>query len=318
MCGNCFWWLETWILVPADLGFWYYWSPTILVLSWGGLLLYLDTCFLRQKSQIWLVPAGDRFFCSAKPCSNRAHGRGEGESVWKTQWAAIREKNWGERIKEIKQVFNTSVSLRHRDCKLLVQIHPWFFPLHPSQWDLNEGQTMQTNSLNHLCLSLSRAVFFIAWVAPGHCDGAFWSTAVFLWGLGICQSCHLWRGLLAVMPKVVWVCKTAGTESKSWWVFVMEELLPQRDRTDGQCWVWLKCCWSLQLGERLERGMLSLEVPLWSLLAFVGSQQLKEEKGIFGCRHLGPSLAATSAGLSHLLVLTGTDKQEWTGDSPAQ
>lgn len=41
----------------------------------------------------------------------------------------------------------------------LVQIHPWFSPLHPSQ---QEGQTRQTNSLNHLCLSLRRAVFGVA------------------------------------------------------------------------------------------------------------------------------------------------------------
>lgn len=70
--------------------------------------IILGHCFLRQKCQIWLVPAGDRFCCSAKPCSNRVHGRGEGESVRKTQWAATRGKNWEERIKEIKQVFNTS------------------------------------------------------------------------------------------------------------------------------------------------------------------------------------------------------------------
>lgn len=65
-------------------------------------------CFLRQKSLIWLTPAGDRFFCSAKLCSNRAHGRGEGKSIGRAQWVAIGKKNWKVRIEEIKHVFNTS------------------------------------------------------------------------------------------------------------------------------------------------------------------------------------------------------------------
>lgn len=96
-------------------------------------------------------------------------------------------------------------------------------------------------------------------------------------------------------------------------VFVMEEPLPQRDRTGGQCWAWLKCCWSLHLGERLERGMLSLEVPLWSLLAFVGSQQLKGGKaflalGIWAQAWLPPQLAsATSEDLGHYKL---TNKNE--------
>lgn len=104
-----------------------------------------------------------------------------------------------------------------------------------------------------------------------------------------------------------WLCCQRSFESvklqgQKWNLvfFVMEEPLPQRDRTDGQCWAWLKCCWSLQLGERLERGMLSLEVPLWSLLAFVGSQQLKGEKaflalGIWAQAWLPPQLASAAS-----------------------
>lgn len=54
------------------------------------------------EKRVWLVPAGDGFFYSAKLSSNRAHGRGEGESVGRTQRVAVGKKIWEVRIKEIK------------------------------------------------------------------------------------------------------------------------------------------------------------------------------------------------------------------------
>lgn len=52
------------------------------------------------------------------------------------------------------------------------------------------------------------------------------------------------EGLLAEQQKLIyWIwSKTApGTETKPW-VFVVEELLPRRDRTAWQSWAWLKYC----------------------------------------------------------------------------
>lgn len=155
------------------------------------------------------------------------------------------------------------------------------------------------------------------WAAPCAWDGAFWSAAAAPWGLGICQSCHLWRGLLAVLPKVLWLCKTAGIENKPWgFILWWKSRVPKGTELVGS----VELGWGLQLGERLERGMLSLEVPLWSLLAFVGSQQLKGKRHFWlwasgpkpGCHLSWPQL------LLKVLVLTGADKQEWISDSPAQ
>lgn len=147
------------------------------------------------------------------------------------------------------------------------------------------------------------------------------------WSFLICCCCPMGsghlpvlppvRGLLAVLPKVLWVCKTAGIESKPWgFILWWKSRVPKGTELVGS----VELGWGLQLGERLERGMLSLEVPLWSLLAFVGSQQLKGKRHFWlwasgpkpGCHLSWPQL------LLKVLVLTGADKQEWIGDSPAQ
>lgn len=175
-----------------------------------------------------------------------------------------------------------------------VQIHPWFSPLHPSPWDLNEGQAMQTNSLNHLCLSLRRAVFCTAWAAPCRWDGAFWSTAAVPWGLGICQSCHLWRGLLAVLPKVLWVCKTARTENLGgflWW----KNQSPKGTEVVGSVELgWNAAAVGREAGEGDVVTWSSSLIP--SCLCW--QPAVKGGKGISGSGHLGPSLAATSVCLS--------------------
>lgn len=135
-----------------------------------------------------------------------------------------------------------------------------------------------------------------------------------------CQSCHLWRGLLAVLPEVIWVCKTAGTETKpcsfcdgkatspkeqNWWaVLSLAEMV-------------LEFAAGREAGEGDVVDWSSSLIPS----CFCWQPAVKGGKGISGSGHLGPSLAATSVGLSRLWrswPLTGADKQEWIGDSPTQ
>lgn len=110
--------LDSWSLLTGI--FWYCRSTAFLALSCEGLLLCLNAVSFREKSLIGLVPAGNRFFSSAKLCSSRARGRGERETKGKTQWVTIGKKNWEGQKKAIMCSIQVPyVTLGYRTCKLL-------------------------------------------------------------------------------------------------------------------------------------------------------------------------------------------------------